>query len=194
MMAARFTRVFRPATRMGQLSPVDISLLRFNSRLFSTVGENEAILAETTEPTIPAPSAAEAAVAVEQTELLDALGRAYATGRRKASVARVWLQEGQGKISVNGMDHTAYFSRLSHRTFYLSPLYETNLLDNVDVMCTVKGGGISGQSGAIAVGVAHALTRFNPELRPILSQGTLESKTHVCSSFFSCCLCCCLSQ
>ncbi|MBE9555381.1 MAG: 30S ribosomal protein S9 [Proteobacteria bacterium] len=102
---------------------------------------------------------------------VDALGRAYATGRRKNAVARVWLKPGNGKIVVNGRDVTSYFARPTQQMVIQQPFQTANRTDQYDIMCTVKGGGLSGQAGAVRHGISRALTYFEPELRGALKSG-----------------------
>ncbi|HEY8277351.1 MAG TPA: 30S ribosomal protein S9 [Methyloceanibacter sp.] len=102
---------------------------------------------------------------------IDAQGRAYATGKRKDAVARVWVKQGPGKITVNGKDHLAYFARPVLQMIVKQPLVTSKREGQFDVICTVSGGGLSGQAGAVRHGVALALTRFEPELRPVLKKG-----------------------
>ena len=96
---------------------------------------------------------------------LDKFGRAYATGRRKDAVARVWLKPGSGKITVNGRDQAVYFARPTLRLVINQPFDISERRDQYDVVCTVSGGGLSGQAGAVKHGIAQALTRFEPVLR-----------------------------
>ena len=104
----------------------------------------------------------------------DAKGRSYATGRRKESVARVWLMPGRGKVVVNGKEQDKYFGRQTHLLVLNQPFLIANRVNNFDVMCTVKGGGLSGQAGAIRHGIAQALQLFEPDLRaPLKSAGML---------------------
>jgi small subunit ribosomal protein S9 len=111
---------------------------------------------------------------------LDAFGRAYATGKRKNAVARVWIKPGPGKIDVNGKDSPIYFARPVLRMLINQPLVATNRLGQFDVWCTVKGGGLSGQAGAVRHGISQALTRYEPGLRPLLkSQGFLTRDSRV---------------
>jgi len=112
-----------------------------------------------------------AASAVEAQPKLDAKGRAYATGRRKDAVARVWLKPGIGRVVVNDRDIKEYFARPVLRML-LAQVFETaNRTDQYDVWCTVKGGGLSGQAGAVRHGISRALTNFEPGLRPVLKRG-----------------------
>ena len=96
---------------------------------------------------------------------LDKYGRAYATGRRKDAVARVWLKPGSGKITVNGRDQEVYFARPSLRLVINQPFGITERAGQYDIIATVKGGGLSGQAGAVLHGIAQALTRYEPVLR-----------------------------
>jgi small subunit ribosomal protein S9 len=96
---------------------------------------------------------------------LDAYGRAYATGRRKDAVARVWVKPGTGKITVNGRDQEVYFARPTLRLVINQPFDVTERQGQYDVICTVKGGGLSGQAGAVKHGISQALTKFEPALR-----------------------------
>ena len=102
---------------------------------------------------------------------LDALGRAYATGKRKNAVARVWLKPGPGKITVNGRDFEVYFARPVLRMMIHQPLTAANRQGQYDVQCTVVGGGLSGQAGAVRHGISKALTHYEPALRPVLKKG-----------------------
>ncbi|USI71896.1 30S ribosomal protein S9 [Sphingomonas morindae] len=105
---------------------------------------------------------------------VDALGRAYATGRRKDAVARVWLKPGSGKITVNGRDQEVYFARPTLRLVINQPFGVAGREGQYDVICTVTGGGLSGQAGAVKHGIAQALTRFEPILRtPVKQAGFL---------------------
>ena len=96
---------------------------------------------------------------------LDKYGRAYATGRRKDAIARVWLKPGSGKIVVNGRDQETYFARPTLRLVINQPFGITDRIGQYDVIATVKGGGLSGQAGAVLHGIAQALSRFEPVLR-----------------------------
>ena len=100
----------------------------------------------------------------------DSLGRAYATGRRKNSIARVWIKAGSGKVTVNKKEVSEYFTRPSHVTVLLSPFASTELSGQFDVVCTVKGGGHTGQAGAIKLGIARALDNFDPSLHIALKR------------------------
>ncbi|MGF1639751.1 MAG: 30S ribosomal protein S9, partial [Rhodospirillales bacterium] len=102
---------------------------------------------------------------------IDTLGRAYATGRRKDAVARVWLKRGSGRITVNGREVATFFARPTLRMLINQPFAAAGRADQFDVVCTVKGGGLSGQAGAVRHGISRALTRFEPALRPTLKSG-----------------------
>jgi small subunit ribosomal protein S9 len=102
---------------------------------------------------------------------VDGLGRSYATGKRKDAVARVWLKPGTGKISVNGRDVTVYFARPVLRMMINQPFNAANRRDQYDIVCTVSGGGLSGQAGAVRHGISKALSLFEPGLRPVLKKG-----------------------
>ncbi|KAG9455595.1 hypothetical protein H6P81_000103 [Aristolochia fimbriata] len=99
---------------------------------------------------------------------VDEKGRAYGTGRRKCSIARVWIQPGDGKFTVNDKQFDVYFPILDHRANLLQPFSETKTLGLWDVNCTVKGGGVSGQVGAVRLGISRALQNWEPGLRPYL--------------------------
>jgi small subunit ribosomal protein S9 len=102
---------------------------------------------------------------------LDQFGRAYATGKRKDAVARVWLKPGTGKITVNGRDSPVYFARPVLRMILNQPFAVTDRAGQFDVVCTVVGGGLSGQAGAVRHGISKALTYYEPGLRPVLKKG-----------------------
>jgi small subunit ribosomal protein S9 len=127
-----------------------------------------------------APGPTTAAIPEDVKPQLDEFGRAYATGKRKNAVARVWIRPGGGKIDVNGRDSPTYFARPVLRMLINQPLVATNRLGQFDVWCTVKGGGLSGQAGAVRHGISQALTRYEPGLRPLLkSQGFLTRDSRV---------------
>lgn len=99
---------------------------------------------------------------------IDVLGRSYATGRRKDAVARVWIKNGSGRFMVNGKEMPAYFARPTLQMIINQPFQVINRLGQFDVFCTVNGGGLSGQAGAVRHGLSRALTHFDPNLRPVL--------------------------
>ncbi len=96
---------------------------------------------------------------------VDSLGRSYSTGKRKASIARVWLKRGSGLVKINGKEENKYFSSKSHRILLNQPLVLSDRKSEIDIICTVEGGGLSGQAGAIRHGIARALVNFEPDLR-----------------------------
>jgi small subunit ribosomal protein S9 len=102
---------------------------------------------------------------------LDKQGRAYATGKRKDAVARVWIRRGGGKITVNNREIELYFARPVLRMMISQPLMVANRNGQYDVACHVSGGGLSGQAGAVRHGLSKALTHFEPELRSVLKRG-----------------------
>ncbi len=102
---------------------------------------------------------------------LDKEGRAYATGKRKNAIARVWLKPGAGKITVNGKDFNAFFARPVLQMVLQQPIVAAARKDQYDVIATVSGGGLSGQAGAVRHGISKALTYFEPELRAVLKKG-----------------------
>ena len=114
---------------------------------------------------------AAAAAAVAAQPKIDGKGRAYATGRRKDAVARVWLKPGIGRVIVNDRDIKEYFARPVLRMLLAQPFEVANRKEQYDVWCTVKGGGLSGQAGAVRHGISRALTNFEPSLRPVLKRG-----------------------
>ena len=102
---------------------------------------------------------------------LDKQGRAYATGKRKDAVARVWVKPGAGKIVINTREIEIYFARPVLRMLIQQPLVATNRSGQYDVTCTVSGGGLSGQAGAVRHGLSKALMNFEPDLRGALKRG-----------------------
>jgi small subunit ribosomal protein S9 len=124
------------------------------------------------------PAAVEAAPI--RVQKLDKLGRAYATGKRKDAVARVWLKPGKGKITVNEKDFTAYFARPVLQMMLQQPLNLANRATQYDIRITVAGGGLSGQAGAVRHGISKALTYYEPDLRGVLKKEgflTRDSRT-----------------
>ena len=111
---------------------------------------------------------------------LDKYGRAYATGKRKDAVARVWLKRGAGKIVINDREIEVYFARPVLRMMIQQPLVAAARAGQYDVICTVAGGGLSGQAGAVRHGISKALTCYEPDLRGVLKKGgflTRDSRT-----------------
>jgi len=111
------------------------------------------------------------AAAPVHVQKLDKQGRAYATGKRKNAVARVWLKPGKGQILVNDKDFTKYFARPVLQMLLKQPLTTAQRLDQFDINATVVGGGLSGQAGAVRHGISKALTYYEPELRGVLKKG-----------------------
>ena len=114
---------------------------------------------------------AAAAAAPVYTQKLDKEGRAYATGKRKNAIARVWLKPGNGKITINGKEFNAFFARPVLQMILQQPIVATARKDQYDVIATVSGGGLSGQAGAVRHGISQALTHYEPELRAVLKKG-----------------------
>jgi small subunit ribosomal protein S9 len=111
---------------------------------------------------------------------VDAQGRSYATGKRKDAIARVWIKPGKGKITVNGRDSAVYFARPVLRMMINQPFGIVNRAGQFDVVCSVSGGGLSGQAGAVRHGISKALTYYEPDLRPALKKEgflTRDSRT-----------------
>ncbi len=112
----------------------------------------------------------------KQKIILDFKDSKYATGRRKKSVARVWVKKGSGKIYVNGMDMLQYFKRPSHQIVVTKPLEEINGVSSYDVRCNVKGGGLSGQAGAIIHGMSRALLSIDNTFKKALKKSKLTTR------------------
>ena len=120
------------------------------------------------------------AEAPRHVQQLDKQGRAYATGKRKNAVARVWIKPGAGKISINGRDVENYFARPVLRMILQQPLAIAKRVGQYDLIVTVAGGGLSGQAGAVRHGLAKALTHYEPELRsPLKKEGFLTRDSRV---------------
>lgn len=107
---------------------------------------------------------------------VDKQGRAYGTGRRKDAVARVWLKPGRGAVVVNGRDQAVYFARHTQRLVLNQPFLIANRLGQYDVICTVTGGGLSGQAGAVRLGISRALQNYEPELRGVLKKAGMLTR------------------
>jgi small subunit ribosomal protein S9 len=141
------------------------------SQTFQGLGSlRQAMSAAQRAPAAPTAPIIPAAI-IDAQPKLDAQGRAYATGKRKNAVARVWIRPGQGKVEVNGQDSPIYFARPVLRMLINQPFVVSDRLGQFDVWCTVKGGGLSGQAGAVRHGISRALTFYEPGLRPVLKQG-----------------------
>tara|TARA_Y100001970_G_C13771354_1_gene620666 strand:- start:24 stop:434 length:411 start_codon:yes stop_codon:yes gene_type:complete len=107
---------------------------------------------------------------------LDFKDSKYATGRRKTSIAKVWLKKGSGKIYINGKNYDEYFKRANHKMQLLRPFEIINQPTNYDVRCNVKGGGLTGQVGAMVHGISKALLMFDTELKPTLKKEKLTTR------------------
>ena len=111
---------------------------------------------------------------------IDSLGRSYATGKRKNAISRVWIKPGSGKITINGRDQEVYFARPVLRMILAQAFEVADRVDQYDVVCTVKGGGLSGQAGAVRHGISKALTYYEPALRaPLKAAGFLTRDSRV---------------
>jgi len=119
---------------------------------------------------IGGPAAAAAPIVLAEPEI-DPQGRSYATGKRKNAVARVWIKPGSGKVQVNGRTQEVYFARPVLRMMLAQPFEASGRNGQYDVVCTVSGGGLSGQAGAVRHGISRALIRYEPGLRPVLKSG-----------------------
>src|SRR4051812_32637014 len=143
--------------------PVEAPAVETAEAAAPEAGETEtAVATETVEPAAPPPGQIQAILREQQ---LDKHGRAYATGRRKDAVARVWLKPGSGKIVINGREQEVYFARPTLRLIINQVFDVTDRKGQYDVEATVKGGGLSGQAGAVRHGISTALTRYEPALR-----------------------------
>ena len=112
--------------------------------------------------------APQAAPEAAREPVIDAQGRAYATGKRKNAIARVWIKPGRGRITINGRDQEIYFARPVLRMMIAQPLQIADRLGQFDVDATVRGSGLSGQAGAVRHGISKALTYYEPGLRALL--------------------------
>ena len=119
-------------------------------------------------PAAPVPTAS---VPDDVKPQIDALGRSYATGKRKNAVARVWVKPGAGKVEINTRVLEVYFARPVLRMLINQPLVASNRNGQFDIVCSVSGGGLSGQAGAVRHGISKALTHFEPDLRGVLKRG-----------------------
>ncbi len=128
----------------------------------------------------PAEAATSVAAAPAREPERDALGRAYATGKRKDAVARVWIKPGSGRVMVNGKEITTYFARPVLQMILRQPFQVAGVVDQFDVNATVKGGGLSGQAGAVKHGISKALQLYDPSLRaPLKAAGFLTRDSRV---------------
>lgn len=140
----------------------------------------KATTAQATTQKVEKPAAKVETNAADNKPKLDKQGRAYATGRRKDSISRVWIKPGNGKFEVNGRTMEDYFGRPTLRMIVNQPFVAANRAGGYDVYCTLVGGGLSGQAGALRHGISRALVNFEPELRAVLKSGgflTRDSRT-----------------
>ena len=127
-----------------------------------------------------ADAAVQVAEAITREPVRDELGRSYATGKRKDAVARVWIKPGSGKVVVNGREMKVYFARPVQQLILAQPFQVAGVVGEFDVMCTVKGGGLSGQAGAVKHGISKALQLYEPTLRaPLKAAGFLTRDARV---------------
>lgn len=131
---------------------------------------------KTTTVSTASPAAREASAPAERVQILDDQKRAYATGRRKNAVARVWLKPGSGKVTVNGRDQSVYFARQTQRLILNQPFLVAGRIGQYDAVCTVAGGGLSGQAGAVRHGITRALQNYEPALRDVLKKAGLFTR------------------
>ena len=142
-------------------------------RTLTDFAELAAVATGTTAPDRPA-------VAATNEPKIDDRGRSYATGRRKDAVARVWIKPGPGKMVINGREIETYFARPTQQMMIKQPFEIAGRANQYDVICTVSGGGLSGQAGAVRHGISRALVAYEPALRPTLKKGgflTRDSRT-----------------
>lgn len=140
-------------------------------------GQPAAATVATTDAAVATPQVTAAPLREQE---LDKQGRAYATGRRKDAVARVWLKPGSGQITVNGRDSVSYFARPTLRLVINQAFEVAERTGQYDVVCTVKGGGLSGQAGAVKHGISQALSKYEPALRSAVKAAgflTRDSRT-----------------
>ena len=123
---------------------------------------------------------AETEISINREPVRDELGRSYATGKRKDAVARVWIKPGSGKVTVNGKDQDVYFARPVLQLILRQPMQVAGVEGEFDVMATVKGGGLTGQAGAVKHGISKALQLYDPALRaPLKAAGFLTRDSRV---------------
>jgi len=169
--AEKKTAPKKPAAKAKPEVAVEVKKTR------SAAPKKEAPAAPAPEPKLaeilkkPASAAPAASPAPKAPKGKDKLGRTYATGKRKSSIARVWLSAGKGKIMVNGKDFEAYFRRPVLQLLIVQPFQAAGRAKSYDVNATLNGGGLSGQAGALKHGISRALALFEPELRGVLKAG-----------------------
>ena len=148
--------------------------------LGAAIGKADAASPAATPVESDAPVDAVEATGPVYVQKLDEHGRAYATGKRKDAIARVWLKPGSGKVIINKRDYSKYFARPVLQMVMRQPILAADRDGQYDIIATVKGGGLSGQAGAVRHGISKALTYFEPELRGVLKKGgflTRDSRT-----------------
>jgi small subunit ribosomal protein S9 len=169
-----------PETSDGQISDTRQSLADLAALTGAAPAPVKAEVTDTVVNDENAPVARPVSTMPLRDKIIDAQGRSYATGRRKDAVARVWIKPGTGKITVNGRDQEVYFARPTLRLVISQAFEVADRVGSFDVVATVKGGGLSGQAGAVRHGISQALTKYEPELRaPVKAAGflTRDSRT-----------------
>ena len=159
----------KPAAKRTAAPKSDVKVEKIVERKAKSLSTLKADVAEA-KATAPAAAKAETTKThnAPREKKLDKQGRAYATGRRKTSTARVWLSRGKGKILVNGKTLEQYFTRPTQRMVIMQPFVNAKREGEFDLSITVAGGGPSGQAGAVRLGISRAMTFFEPDLRPVL--------------------------
>ena len=137
---------------------------------------DETLATPSAEPTPAAVAAEPAALAQPVEPQIDQMGRTYATGKRKDAVARVWVKPGQGTLTINGRVAEVYFARPVLRMILSQPFQVTDRVGQYDIVCTVRGGGLSGQAGAVRHGISKALALREPNLRPLLKKAGMLTR------------------
>ena len=171
----------KPAEQPPQGRPAGQSGAQRGAQTFQGLASlRQAMASARPTPATPTVPPTMAVIPEDVQPIRDELGRSYATGKRKNAVARVWIKPGNGNIEVNGRDSPVYFARPVLRMLISQPFVVADRLGQFDVWCTVKGGGLSGQAGAVRHGISKALTFYEPGLRPLLkSQGFLTRDSRV---------------
>lgn len=165
---AKKTAAKKPAAKKAAAPKAEVKVEKVERKVKS-LSNLKADVAESAaaSPSASANAKTESTVDPSQPKL-DKFGRAYATGRRKTSTARVWVKRGKGQILVNGKSLEQYFARPTQRMMIMQPLVEVKREGELDINITVIGGGLTGQAGAVRHGISRALTHFEPGLRPAL--------------------------
>lgn len=162
--AAKKPAAKKPAAKKATAPKAEVKVEKVERKVKSLSN----LKADVADSSAPAKSAKTQATVDPSQPKLDAQGRAYATGRRKTSTARVWVQRGKGQIIVNGKTLEQYFARPTQRMMIMQPLIEVKRDSEFDINITVVGGGLTGQAGAVRHGISRAMTYFEPTLRPAL--------------------------